>query len=84
MTSRKKAPAMTIPIAVRVDVAIADFPQLQRLAWPLATATVLTAEEALSLYERNWRHVDMAAMEPHERALLDRLVARVGKGQLLV
>ena len=46
--------------------------------------TELTPKQALDLYERNWRHVDTAAMTPHERALLDRLVRSVGGGRLLV
>ena len=65
--------------AVRLD----DYPQLRRLAWQLDGATELTPEEALNLYERNWRHVDAQHMEARERDLLDALVAAQG-GRLLV
>lgn len=63
---------------------IGDLPQLQRLAWQLNRATELTPKEALDLYERNWRHVDTAAMTAQERALLDTLVRTHGGGRLLV
>jgi hypothetical protein len=35
-------------------------------------------------YERNWRHVEMAAMEPAEQALLAKLTATLGKGVMNV
>ena len=35
-------------------------------------------------YERNWRHVGMAAMEPAEQALLAKLTATIGKGVMNV
>lgn len=66
------------------SIPLADYPQLQALAWQLNRATALTPREALDLYERNWRHVDTAAMGPHERALLNRLVRTLGGGRLLV
>lgn len=61
----------------------ADYPQLQLLAWHRHAGTV-TGEEALALYERNWRHVDRAALTSAERDLIHRLVKRHGKGALLV
>jgi transcriptional regulator with XRE-family HTH domain len=64
------------------SVRLADYPQLQRLAWHRSGDT-LTGEEALALYERNWRHVDPGALQPAERDLIARLVARHGKGALL-
>lgn len=63
---------------------LADLPELHRLAWQLDPATELTPRQALDLYERNWRHLDAAAMTPHERAVLDDLVRGVGGGRLLV
>ncbi|RYY72803.1 MAG: hypothetical protein EOO24_47020 [Comamonadaceae bacterium] len=68
------------PAAIRV----VDHPQLRQLAWHLPDAAELAPEEALGLYERNWRHIDQAAVSPQERALIDRLVATLGRGQLLV
>jgi hypothetical protein len=64
--------------------ALADYPQLRALAWSTPGLASVTPEEALSLYERGWRHVDAAALEPDERALGDALVDGVGKGRLLV
>lgn len=62
----------------------ADHPQLRQLAWQLAPGATLTRAEALSLYERNWRHVDPDAMDAAERALLQSLVLTEGGGRLLV
>jgi transcriptional regulator with XRE-family HTH domain len=61
-----------------------DHAQLRQLAWHLARGTVLSPAEALALYERNWRHVDVAAMVDAERALLRALVQASGGGRLLV
>lgn len=63
---------------------LADFTQLQQLAWHIPGATELTPAEALGVYERNWRHVDWAKMDANETALLKALVSTVGKGHLLV
>lgn len=65
-------------------IRLADFPQLQRLAWQLHDVDELSPADALNLYERNWRHIDRSRMEPAERALLQALVDRLGGGRLLV
>ena len=62
--------------------------QARQLAWSRADhddprATV-DPVEALRLYERNGRVLDRDAMTPDEAALLERLVATVGRGVLLV
>jgi hypothetical protein len=44
----------------------------------------LSPADALTLDERNRRHVDRAHMEPAEQALLQTLVDRLGGGRLLV
>ena len=54
-------------------VALADYPQLRALAWQVHGTDTLTPAEALGIYERNARHLDMEAMTPHEKALLDAL-----------
>lgn len=59
-------------------VRLADYPQLKQLAWQLHGTDALTPAEALSLYERNWRHVDEKALEPHERQLVDALRLALG------
>lgn len=74
-----EAAATSLP-AVR----IADYPQLQQLAWHLPGASVLTPGEALGVYERNWRHLDVEAMDSRERTFLEMLVSTLGKGHLLV
>jgi transcriptional regulator with XRE-family HTH domain len=66
------------------NIRLADFPQLQSLAWQLPGVQQLTQQEALGLYERNWRHVDTARMSVQERALVKQLVQELGKGVLLV
>ncbi len=59
----------TIPIRI----AFADYPQLKQLAWQIHGVDVLSPREALSIYERSWRHLDLEALEPHERQLIDAL-----------
>jgi hypothetical protein len=61
----------------------ADYPELARLAWNRDPARPITGEEALGLYERNWRHVDIAALSEKERALISLLADRLGGGHLL-
>jgi len=65
-------------------VRLAEYPQLKGLAWQLHDVDELSPADALSLYERNWRHIDRAGMVPAERALLQALVDRIGGGRLLV
>jgi transcriptional regulator with XRE-family HTH domain len=65
-------------------IRLADFPQLRQLAWHIPGAIDLSPQEALSLYERNWRHIDLDRMDPHERQLLDELRSALGRGHLLV
>lgn len=65
-------------------IRLADFAQLKGLAWQLHDVDELSPADALNLYERNWRHIDKARMEPAERALLQALVDGLGGGRLLV
>lgn len=64
-----------IPARIR----LADYPQLKKLAWQVHGTDELTPLEALGIYERNWRHVDLQAMEPAEQQLIDAL--RLGLGE---
>jgi len=75
--ARGKAP---FPARIR----LADYPQLRKLAWQLHGVATLTPEDALGLYERNWRHVDTAALDSGERALVNALAQHLGGGRLLV
>ena len=70
--------------AVGAAIRIAHYPQLKRLAWQQPGTTELSPAQALSLYERNWRHIDQASLGPDERTLIESLVASVGAGRLLV
>ena len=54
-------------------VRLSDYPQLKQLAWQVHGVDELTPAEALSIYERNWRHIDVAALQPHEQQLIDAL-----------
>lgn len=63
-----------IPARVR----LADYPQLKQLAWQVQGTDVLTPAEALSIYERNARHLDTAAIDAHERDLMDALRVAFG------
>jgi transcriptional regulator with XRE-family HTH domain len=80
VNSPPDAPHTALPPHIRLT----DYPQLHSLAWQLPGAQQLTPQEALGLYERNWRHVDTAHMATDERALLNQLVQEHGKGVLLV
>ena len=75
-----RSQAAGVPTRIR----LADYPQLERLAWQFQGASDVTPAEALSLYERNWRHIEQGALAPHERALIQQLVASLGGSRLLV
>lgn len=65
---------------IPLHIVLADYPQLQRLAWHVrgADAFTLTPREALAIYERNARHLDPATMETREQRLLANLRAVLG------
>lgn len=80
-----QAPPSTADMtSLPAQVRLAEFPQLKRLAWQLQGVDELSPADALNLYERNWRHIDRARLEPAERELLQTLVDRLGGGRLLV
>jgi transcriptional regulator with XRE-family HTH domain len=58
-----------IPARIR----LADYPQLKQLAWQVRGTEALTPSEALGIYERNWRHLDLQAMDARERNLVEAL-----------
>ena len=62
-------PPLWIPARVRLQ----DYPQLKQLAWQVHGADELTPVEALGIYERNARYLDLQALEPTERMLIDAL-----------
>lgn len=64
---------------IRID----DYPELALLAWNRVVREV-AEDEALALYEANWRFVDVEHLLPVERALIDRLANQYGHGVLNV
>ena len=81
----KTAVVTDASVAGQRAVRLADHPQLQRLVWQhLGASQEVSPEEALNLYERNWRHVDLVAMDEHERAFVQALARSLGRERLLV
>ena len=70
--------------ALPARIRLADYAQLERLAWQLHGVTELSPQAALDLYERNWRHVDVEGLSAGERRLVNALVQQLGGGRLLV
>lgn len=68
--NNNSAPPPDTSAAIPVRIAFADFPQLKQLAWQLHGIDELSPREALSIYDRNWRHLDEAALEPRELNLI--------------
>jgi hypothetical protein len=75
-----KCPDAVLPPVLR----LADYPQLQQLAWHLPGTSELTPAEAFGVYERHWRHLEPQQLNAKEQALLTLLVSTFGKGHLLV
>ncbi|MCO5113704.1 MAG: helix-turn-helix domain-containing protein [Bdellovibrionaceae bacterium] len=65
-------------------ISLSKYPQLKKLAWQIKQTQTLSPEEALNLYERNWRHIDLNAMESKELKLIQELMALFGTEKLLV
>jgi len=63
-----------IPARIRLD----EYPELKKLAWHVHGIDTLSPQEALGMYERNWRHLDEKALTLHEQQLIDAL--RLGFG----
>ena len=62
----------------------AEYPELARLVWNRDAMRPISGQEALELYEANWRHVDKASLSAAERNLIKALAERFGGGHLLV
>jgi transcriptional regulator with XRE-family HTH domain len=80
LDANAEARTKTLPKKIRLR----DFPQLKKLAWQLHGVDEISPSEALQLYERNWRHVDRAALSETEAELIDTLSRHIGGGRLLV
>ena len=55
------------------QISLADYPQLRGLCWHISGLETLAPIEALEIYERNARHLDMDSMSEQELALLQNL-----------
>lgn len=77
---QRKRRAAALPASIRP----ADYRQLEKLSWQLRGQRELTPVEALDLYERNWRHVEQATLEPRERELIEQLLDAFGRERPLV
>ncbi|MBC8007216.1 MAG: helix-turn-helix domain-containing protein [Prolixibacteraceae bacterium] len=77
-----KAAAGTTKLPKKIR--LRDFPQLKKLAWQLQGVDEVTPQDALDLYERNWRHLDRAALSDDEAVLIDALARAFAGGRLLV
>ena len=75
-------PSPDLPTTERVP--LADYPQLKQLAWQMPGVTELSPQEALALYERNWRHVERDKLSMKEIALINALAITLGGGRPLV
>lgn len=80
LDAKSAAGTTRLPKTIRLR----DFPQLKQLAWQLQGVEEISPKDALDLYERNWRHVDRAALSGEEAALIDALSRELGGGRLLV
>lgn len=63
-----------------MQIHISEYPQLRLIAWNRCDDELIEEDEALALYERNWRHVDREQLTEKEQQLIDRLVIQYGNG----
>jgi hypothetical protein len=61
-------------------IRIRDYPQLRSLSWQLDHNILLTDKEAIGIYERNKRFLEI---DERERLLMQRLIDEHGMEQLL-
>jgi len=71
------------PVLPKPLIQIRRYPALRLLTWQMHQDSI-PEDEALSIYEREWRHVDVAHLTSEERQLIDYLVTCYGNGVLNV
>lgn len=64
-------------------IKINDYPQLKLISWNIH-ADNINEQDALDLYELNWRYVDQENLTTAESNLIQRLVTQNGNGVLNV
>jgi transcriptional regulator with XRE-family HTH domain len=65
---------------IPAQIDLTKYPQLKSLAWQVHGTDTLTPGEAFDIYERNARHLDMAAMSVSERDLWQALRSAFATG----
>jgi predicted kinase len=84
LAAARRAPQFVGQLEAALDrlvVRLGDYPQLRDLAWNRVDEFV-PAREAFQLYERNWRLLDATTLQDDERALIARLKAEFGRGEI--
>lgn len=66
------------------QIAVQYYPQLKVLALQLREDALISPRDALNMYERNWRLIDLEKMTTEEKKLIEQLKNEAGKGCLLV
>ena len=64
-------------------IKINNYPQLKLISWNIHVNEI-TEDDALGLYETNWRYIDQSSLTNKERKLIERLIRVYGKGLLHV
>jgi transcriptional regulator with XRE-family HTH domain len=82
--TKRDVPIRDGPPSPPATLRLADYAQLQSVAWQMNVNADITRATALNLYERNWRHLDHGAMSPKELALVASLARDLPGGRLLV
>lgn len=65
------------------SIRIEDYPQLKALAWQLDSKALLSEHEAMCIYERNRRFLELEKIEEREKLLMQRLIEELGMDNLL-
>ena len=65
-------------------IRIKDYPQLKALAWQLKDDEYITEAEAMAIYERNKRFLDLNQIQASERKLMERLANTRGMERFFV
>lgn len=69
--------------SVRTLVKLDDYPELKLIAWHV-NAPQIDEEAAFAIYERNWRYIDHERLSDCEKALIEKLAERFGRGVMNV
>lgn len=65
-------------------IQLSDYPVLKKLAWQTKKTQALSPKQALNIYERNWKHIDLSELKSKEKKLINDLKELFGMERLLV